>query len=134
MLSLDFETFYPVPFSQPDHTGPIHCIQSNQGMRRLDDLDWVEVAAYIAATENTVIDLGIYVYAKKAGEAAGPVAETTIEIARLAANTSNNKTVQTLARGIKSAVDSSNQFEVRWTQTGTATKDIDLYLTGYGWN
>ena len=99
-----------------------------------DDISWIEVVAYINAAENSVTNLGLYVYAKKNGTAATPVVETTIAIARCDDGTSNNKDAQTISRGIKIPVDSSNQFEVRWAESGTSTKDIELYLTGYGWN
>ena len=98
------------------------------------DVDWVEVAVYVSAAEAAVTNLAIYVFAKENGAASGPIIENTIAIARCDDGTSNNKNVQTLARGVKIPVDSQVQFMVRWAESGTSTKDIDLYLTGYGWN
>jgi len=98
-----------------------------------DDIDWIEVAIYIAASE-TATNLGLYVYAKKNGSAETLIAENTIAIARCDDGTSNAKNVQIMSRGIKIPVDADNAFEVQWTESGSAAKDILLYLTGYGWN
>ena len=99
-----------------------------------DDVDWIEVAAWLFGTESSVTNLALYVFAKENGAASGPIPQNTIAIARCDDGTSNNKDVQTMSRGIKIPVDSQVQFMVRWTQSGAGTQDIDLYLTGYGWN
>lgn len=96
-------------------------------------VDWIEVAVEIdgSLTGTTII---ITALARKKGSASTDAGAQNIGIAWVKDGTSDAKQIGTMNRGVKIPVDSTIRFDGKYTNGNSAILDIDLYLTGYGWN
>ena len=94
--------------------------------------DWIELKLGAVSTAVSSADANADFYVRQTGSVIGNTDQT--QVGKVFATSAATTTISHEITLFKVAIDSNGHFDVYWDAAANNTAELDLYLTGYGWN
>lgn len=94
--------------------------------------DWIELKLGALSTATSSADVDVDLFTRQTGSSVAIMDQT--QVGKLRTTTAAATTVNQAVSFFKVQIDSNGHFDLYWDAAANNAAELDLYLTGYGWN